>query len=104
MTNQTNQKEFKRGGFYWIEDKPFVSVTNILKIIDKPALRRWVGKEVYLAMVKDPTISEAEALSAPYKKSEKASLRGKAIHCAHDDDDGDLVHAVFNMSLAGRGD
>jgi len=70
----------KRGNFYWINKAPFASVTQILKAIDKPALRYWFGKEVYYAMVKNPTLGEKEALSAPYKTSGKARERGKTIH------------------------
>ena len=72
--------EDRRGGYYWVEGKPYISVTNILKAIDKPAIRYWFGKEVYLAMVKDPTLSEKEALSAPYQTSDKAKARGTTIH------------------------
>lgn len=78
-----NMKDFKnqrRGGCYWINGKPYLTVTTILKIIDKPALRYWFGKEVYLAMVKDPTLSQQEALAAPYKTSDKAKSRGLTVH------------------------
>ena len=75
-----NIKDEKRGNFYWIDKEPYVSVTQVLKAIDKPALRYWFGKEVYYAMVKDPTMAEQEALSAPYKTSGKAKIRGSTIH------------------------
>lgn len=77
MTNLTDKR---RGGFYWIKNKPYVSVPNVLKVIDKPALRYWFGKQVYLAMVVDPTLSEKEALSSPYKTSKKAMSRGTTVH------------------------
>jgi len=80
MNNKQNKKDERRGGFYWKGDESYVSVTTVLKILDKPALRYWFGKEVYYAMVKDPTLSEGEALSAPYKTSGKAQERGKTIH------------------------
>ena len=70
----------RRGGFYWLNGIPYVSVTTVLKAIDKPALRRWVGKEVYLAMVQNPSLSEMDALSAPYTKTKKAMDRGTTIH------------------------
>lgn len=79
MTNKTT-KEDRRGGFYWVDGKPFVSVTNALTIIDKPALRYWFGKEVYYAMVKEPTLSEQAALAAPYAKSDAAKSRGTTVH------------------------
>ena len=48
MTNGNN-KNLRRGGFYWIDNKPYVSVTKVLEVLDKPALRYWFGKEVYYA-------------------------------------------------------
>ena len=80
MTKKPDQRKKRRGGFYWRDDEPFVSVTNILKIIDKPALRWWFGKEVYYAMVLDPELSEKDALSAPYRKSSDAKDRGSTVH------------------------
>lgn len=73
-------KDKKRGGFYFIDTKPFVSVTEVLKIIDKPALRYWTGQGVYRAMVANPTLSEQEALSAPYKTAKKSADRGSTVH------------------------
>jgi hypothetical protein len=73
-------KEDKRGGFYWDGGEPYISVTQVLKVIDKPALRHWVGREVFLAMVKNPTMSEQEALSAPYAKTRAGAERGSAVH------------------------
>ena len=63
-----------------MDKKPYPSVTKILQCIDKPALRYWFGKEVYLAMIKDPTLAQQEALSAPYRTSDKAKMRGTTIH------------------------
>jgi hypothetical protein len=77
---KNDQRGNRRGGFYWENEKPYVSVTNVLKVIDKPALRYWFGKEVFLAMVKDPTLDEKAALSAPYQKSDKAKDRGTTVH------------------------
>ena len=76
----SNQKDLRRGIFYWKDGKQYLSVTEILKIIDKPALRYWFGQEVYYAMVKDPTLNEAAALSAPYQTSESAKNRGTTVH------------------------
>ena len=67
-----DQRNDRRGGFYWVDNKPYVSVTTALSVIDKPALRYWFGKQVYLAMTKDPTLNEKAALSAPYQMSDKA--------------------------------
>lgn len=73
-------KDQKRGNFYWLDGKPYLSVTEILKIIDKPALRYWFGQEVYYAMVKNPTLGQQEALSAPYTSSKSAASRGTTVH------------------------
>ena len=77
---KTDKRNQRRGGFYWFEGKPYISVTNVLRAIDKPALRYWFGTQVFLAMVKNPTLSEKEALSAPYKTSDTAKSRGTTIH------------------------
>jgi len=79
----TNDKNKRRGGFYWVgdaKDTPYLSVTKVLSIIDKPALRYWFGQQVYFAMVKDPSLDEKTALSAPYKVSDTAKNRGTTVH------------------------
>lgn len=73
-------RSLKRGGFYWEESKPFLSVTTILKVIDKPALRYWFGQQVYWAVVKNPGMNEKEALAAPWQTSGKARNRGTVVH------------------------
>jgi len=75
-----DQRDSKRGGFYWIGGAPFPSVTEIITVLDKPALRIWFGREVFRAVVADPTIREKEALAAPYKVSDDAKSRGSTIH------------------------
>jgi len=35
-----NEKNSKRGGYYWNEGKPFISVTQILEVIEKPDPRQ----------------------------------------------------------------
>lgn len=74
-----DMKNDRRGGCYWT-DQPYLSVTNILSVIDKPSLRYWYGQQVYLAMVANPSLNEQEALSAPYKTSDKAKNRGTTVH------------------------
>lgn len=76
----TDQRQIRRGGFYWFDGKPYVTVTTALKVVDKPALRWWFGKQVYQAMMLDPGLSEKEALAAPYRTTKKAANRGTAIH------------------------
>ena len=75
-----DKRSTRRGGCYWIEGKPFISVTQIISVIDKPSLRFWFGKQVYLAMAKDPSLSQQEALAAPYKVSDKTKARGTTVH------------------------
>lgn len=81
--NKTKMNRFKtekRGAFYFDDKIPYVSVTNILKVIDKPAIRYWYGKQIYFAMLADPTLNEAEAMASPYKVSDKAKSRGSTVH------------------------
>ncbi len=75
-----NNKSDKRAGMYLIDKKYYPSVTQILSVIDKPAIRIWFGKQVYMATALDPSISEQQALSEPYKQNESAKSRGTAIH------------------------
>ncbi len=75
-----DQRQMRRGGFYWIDNVPYPSVTEIISILDKPGLRYWFGKEVFRAMVADPTLTEKQALSKPYDVSESAKDRGSTIH------------------------
>ena len=74
------KKDAKRGAFYWKGNKPYLSVTEILKIIDKPALRYWFGQEIYYAMLKNPTMGKEEALASPWETSANAMGRGRAVH------------------------
>lgn len=76
----TYSKQDRRGGFYFIEGKPYISVTKALEVLDKPALRYWFGQEVYRAMLKDPSLDEKTALAAPYKVSDTAKNRGTTVH------------------------
>ena len=80
--SKSNRTDMRRGGFYWQQNpkKPYVSVTNILNVISKPALQYWFGKEVYWAMVQEPTLQEKEALAAPYTKNTDAKSRGTTVH------------------------
>jgi hypothetical protein len=84
MTNIKDDINLRRGGFYWKNGQPYLSTTEILKVIDKPALRYWFGREVYRAMLKDPTLDEKTALAAPYVSSDKAKARGTTVHSIAD--------------------
>lgn len=76
----TNNKDTRRGGFYFKDGIPYLSTTTILQIIAKPALAYWYGKEVFYAMVQDPTIDEKTAMAAPYNSSRKAMSTGTTVH------------------------
>ena len=75
-----DQRNSKRGGYYWIDGEPYPSVTAVLTVIDKPALRHWYGREIWRAMVGNPTLSEKSALAIPYEANESAKNRGSTIH------------------------
>lgn len=75
-----DKRKNRRGGFYFIDGKAYVSVTEVLKVIDKPSLRYWFGEQVFYAMVENPELSKGDALAAPYKKSGEARSRGTTIH------------------------
>jgi len=76
----TNKTDQRRGGLYFLEGKPYVSVTSVLKVLDKPSIQYWYGREVYKAMVFNPTLDEKTALAAPYKVRDKAADRGSTVH------------------------
>ncbi|KKT68114.1 MAG: hypothetical protein UW63_C0087G0009 [Candidatus Uhrbacteria bacterium GW2011_GWF2_44_350] len=92
-----NEKHTKRAGMYWVEKKPYISVTTILGIIDKSAaLLYWACGETYDAVILNPEISREEAISARKDVSQKAMGRGSAIH--------DLVEAYENIGeVRGQG-
>lgn len=73
-------KNTRRGGFYPKDNQLYLSTTEILKILNKPAITYWYGQQVYYAMLKNPTLNEKEALSAPYQTTDSAKERGKTVH------------------------
>jgi hypothetical protein len=80
MNNITDKRNQRRAGFYFEETGPKISVTHVLTIIEKPQLKYWFGEQVYYAVVVDPSINKQEALSAPYRTSKEAALRGSTVH------------------------
>ena len=70
----------KRGGYYWVGDKPYISATSAISVIDKPALRYWFGTQVYLSYTADPTLNQKECLASPWKATKKATDRGSKVH------------------------
>ena len=75
-----DQKNNRRDGMYWLKGRPFVSVTTVLQILNKPGLDYWKMREVYQAVVANPSLSEQEALAVPCVTSGKAKNRGTTIH------------------------
>lgn len=73
-------KEDRRGGFYWVNNKPYVSVTKCLTAINKPQLLGWAAKETYRAMLASPGLDEEAATTAFLGSRDKAADRGKLIH------------------------
>lgn len=76
----TNLTDTRRGGFYWQGKTPYLSVTEILKVLDKPSLNYWAKQQIYYAMVKNPSLSEQEAMLSVYETSNKAKSRGTTVH------------------------
>lgn len=70
----------RRGGFYFKDNKPYLSTTEILKIIAKPAITYWYGREIHRAMLLNPTLDEKSALAAPYQVASHAKSRGTTVH------------------------
>lgn len=75
-----NGKSGKRGEMYWEGDECFLSVTQCLSVINKPALMQWFGREVYFAVAKEPSLSLEGALRAPYSMNASAKSRGSTVH------------------------
>jgi len=70
----------RRGGFYFVGDRPYVSVTQVLGVISKPQLQYWFGNQIYWAMVANPSLDEKEAMASPYQTSKQAMARGTTVH------------------------
>lgn len=79
-----------RGRHYAIPgtDRLVPSVTNVIGILDKPALPRWAAKSVAVTAwelrASLPNMDEAEAIDvlkgSPWRKSQRAADRGTTIH------------------------
>jgi len=80
MPTTTYSRDDRRGGFYWLKGKPYVSVTNVLTAINKPALIKWGARQVYWGMVANPKMQEEEAVSLPFTARDAAGSRGNTIH------------------------
>ncbi len=72
----------RRGAFYYYNDRKYVSVTNVLKAIAKPALVNWAARTAAQAIFDDPykVSTVNQAAQAIYKTKEKAGDRGSRVH------------------------
>jgi hypothetical protein len=77
---RTYTKDDRKGGFYWVEQKPYLSVTETLSVIAKPALIPWAVKTSYYFHISHPEASEQEVLASPYAESDRAKQRGTTVH------------------------
>lgn len=73
-------KNTRVAGKYSKGKNKYASVTTILSIIDRPALKFWFGKLVYEAVSGNPKISVGDALKYPYKSLANSAKRGTEIH------------------------
>lgn len=75
----------RKNGFYFINGDNYVSVTNVLSVLAKPALINWAAKMGARAALKDPTISEDDASYAIYQFKQSSADRGSLVHkfCEH---------------------
>lgn len=83
MATKIDYRDFRRGGFYRHPDtgSQYASVTTILdKALKKDLLEQWKMKMVYRSILKDPQMSEQEAMLSPYKVSEGARGIGTTVH------------------------
>lgn len=72
----------RRNGWYYLNDRRYVSVTTVLQALAKPALVPWAARTAAEAVLEDPaTYSTAEAAaSVIYRKRDAAADRGSLIH------------------------
>ncbi len=74
------EKSDRRNGFYFINEKPYPSVTTILQAIAKPQLIYWAAKTAARAALANPGLSESEAAGAIYSKRDTAGKLGTTVH------------------------
>jgi len=79
----TNNKLFtrKKGRFYFIDDKRYVSVTSILDVINKPQLITWAARQAAeIALAELGRSSIERVVSEVFKKKETAADKGTLVH------------------------
>lgn len=85
MTKQeANQKWPKRNGMYYfdIDGKEVIlpAVTEILRVLAKPALVNWAAKEAAKIALDNPTLTEKEVVGQFGQISGNAATRGRGVH------------------------
>ena len=90
-----DKRKTRMGGFYWVEEKPYLTVTTILRVIDKSGpLMYWACGETYDAVMKSIAegnpLDRKSAIAAHKTTSKKAMNRGTIVH--------DIVEAWKNIN------
>ncbi len=72
----------RRGSYYYYLGEKFVSVTNVLSMLAKPALITWAGKQTAGLVLDDPKQYDTveKAISGLYSHRDKAGERGTEAH------------------------
>lgn len=82
----------RRDGYYRYKGEKFVSVTEVLKALAKPALVTWAARTAASLVLEDPEqFSTAEAAAGGiYRASDRAKKRGSRVHAYADGSSTDL--------------
>lgn len=70
----------KRNGIYYIKNNKYISVTEILKTIDKPGLNFWKMQQAAKVALGDPSLNEQEVMGKVREIGSKAASRGRIVH------------------------
>lgn len=71
----------KRNGYYYRDDKTYVSVTKVLgDVLAKPALIFWSGREATRIALANPWLNEKEVMAQLQLQQRASQERGKYIH------------------------
>lgn len=72
----------RRDGFYHLAGEKYVSVTEVLSALSKPALINWAAKTAAALVLNDPEQFDTaeKAAAGIYQARDKAADRGTAVH------------------------
>ena len=72
----------RREGYYHFNDHRYVSVTTVLQVIDKPALRTWLAKQAARTVLENPEVYNTAEKAIAYisSKRDTAADRGTDVH------------------------